>query len=244
MKVLSLLVLCALTLGAAPAYSPLPAAPKDPRIEAMVNAVSAADLRTYDMTLVNFGTRNDFSEDLHTPSRGVFAARDWIRAQFEQSAAKSGGRMTVALDTFVHAKTDRTPRPVTESSIIATLRGDAGGPTYVMSSHYDDCDGKCTDGRGTAPGADDNGSGTSAVLEAAKVMAGQRFRGTIVFAVFDGEELGLWGSQHFADELKARGVDVAANLNNDIIGSSADGQYGDSVRVFSEALPVGTKLDR
>ena len=62
-----------------------------------------------------------------------------------------------------------------------------------MSSHYDDCDGDCTNGAGTAPGADDNGSGTSAVLEAARVMAATHFRGTIVFAGFDGEELGPVG---------------------------------------------------
>jgi hypothetical protein len=112
-----------------------------------------------------------------------------------------------------------------------------------MSSHYDDCNGKCTDGRGDAPGADDNGSGTSAVIEAAKVMAATHFRGTIIFAVFDGEELGLWGSNHFAQELKHDGVDVVADLNNDIIGTPnapADSADASQVRIFSEALPTGT----
>lgn len=212
----------------------------DPRITAMVAAVSPAELRSYDTHLVGFYTRNDFSEDLNSPARGVFAARDWIKSQFDADARRSGGRMTVVLDTYLQAKTARTPRAVTESSIIATLRGDAPGPTYVMSSHYDDCDGDCTDGRGRAPGADDNGSGTSAVLEAAKIMAAHHFYGTIVFAVFDGEELGLWGSDHFARELKANGTNVVADLNNDIIGNSnAPARSPDhrTVRVFSEALP-------
>jgi hypothetical protein len=207
----------------------------------MVNAVSAADLREFDTRLVGFGTRNDFSDDLHSPTRGVFAARDWIRSQFEEIAKSSGGRMTVALDTFTHPKTERTPRDVVESSVIATLKGDEPGPTYVMSSHYDDCDGKCTDGRGVAPGADDNGSGTSAVIEAAKVMAHTRFRGTIIFATFDGEELGLWGAEHFANALKANGTDVVADLNNDIIGTPNSSADANEVRIFSEALPANAK---
>ena len=210
----------------------------------MTGAVSASDLRAIDTKLVGFGTRNDFSETSTDPARGIFAARDWIRAQFEAIAAKTGGRMTVALDTFVHPKTDRTPRAVTESSIIATLHGDAPGPTYVMSSHYDDCNGDCTDGAGNAPGADDNGSGTTAVLEAAKAMAGlAHFRGTIVFAVFDGEELGLWGAEHFAESLKEQGANVAADLNNDIIGTAnTSGPDKFVVRVFSEALPPDAKI--
>lgn len=222
-------------------YATIPAPTVDPRIAAMVNAVSAADLREFDTRLVGFGTRNDFSDDLHSPARGVFAARDWIRSQFEEIAKSSDGRMTVALDTFTHPKTERTPREVVESSVIATLKGDEPGPTYVMSSHYDDCDGKCTDGRGVAPGADDNGSGTSAVIEAAKVMARTRFRGTIIFATFDGEELGLWGAEHFANGLKANGTNVVADLNNDIIGTPNSSADANEVRIFSEALPANAK---
>jgi hypothetical protein len=116
-----------------------------------------------------------------------------------------------------------------------------------MSSHFDDCDGHCTDGAGVAPGADDNGSGVSAVIEAARVMAKTQFRGTIVFACFDGEELGLWGSDHYARELAAKRAPVLAVLNNDIIGNSlgGDGQSEPNVvRVFSEALPSGADVAR
>jgi hypothetical protein len=231
-------------LVALTAAAPISHAPVDSRIKAMVDAVSPADLHAFDTRLVAFGTRNDFSEDLNSPTRGVFAARDWIRAQFDEIAKSSDGRMTVALDTYTQPKTPRTPRDVVESSIIATLKGTVPGPTYVMSSHYDDCNGKCTDGRGVAPGADDNGSGTSAVIEAAKVMARTQFRGTIVFAVFDGEELGLWGSDHFAKELLANGTDVVADLNNDIIGAPnapAGSPDVNRVRIFSEAIPVTAK---
>ncbi len=219
--------------------------PPDPLISAMVAQVSADRLRATDTKLVGFFTRNDFSETSSTATHGVFGARDWIRAQFETIAKTSGGRMTVALDDYVQPKAARTPRAVAESSIIATLRGEEPGLIYVMSSHYDDCNGDCTNGTREAPGADDNGSGTSAVLEAARIMAPHHFRGTIIFAVFDGEELGLWGSQHYADELKAKGVAVAANLNNDIIGNSTGGNdvhEPSVIRVFSQAVPADAKL--
>ncbi len=240
MKRYAALSLCVL-LGAVPAPA------KDPGIAAMVAAVSVARLRADETKLVGFGTRNDFSETSSTATHGVFAARNWIRAQFTRIAATSGGRMTVALDTYIQPKMPFTPRAVTESSVIATLRGDEPGPIYVMSSHYDDCNGDCTNGTRVAPGADDNASGTAAVLEAARVMAPHHFRGTIVFATFDGEELGLWGSQHYAGELRSAHADVIADLNNDIIGNThgGDGMHEPGViRVFSQALPLGAVPSR
>lgn len=231
----------AAALLAIPCTAASPRSALDSRISAMTARVSASDLRAIDAKLVSFGTRNDFSETLGSPTRGVFAARDWIRGQFEAIAARSGGRMSVRLDTFVHPKMPFTPRAVTESSVIATLRGDRPGPVYVISSHYDDCNGDCTDGAGDAPGADDNGSGTSGVIEAARAMAAlAHFRGSIVFAVFDGEELGLWGAEHFSQELKEQGTQVGADLNNDIIGTpDSAGPDRNVVRVFSEAIPSG-----
>ncbi len=241
----SVLLGAAVAAGAVALASPVapaePALNADPRIATMVNAVSAQGLRSTVATLVAFHTRNDFSEKTSTADYGVFGARDWIASQFRAIAAGTNGRMTVALDTYLQPKTNRTPRAVRESSVIATLRGDAPGRTYVMSSHFDDCDGDCTDGSGIAPGADDNGSGVAAVLEAARVMAATRFRGTIVFACFDGEELGLWGSAHYARELASAAQPVLAVLNNDIIGNSVGGD-GESepnvLRVFSQALPL------
>lgn len=242
--------LFALTALAASAFTPagaandaMPPLQPDPRISAILSQVSAARLAADDRRLVGFGTRNDFSDTSSTKTHGVFAARGWIAAQFEAIAPTAHGRMTVSLDNFVQPKTPRTPRAVQESSVIATLQGSEPGRIYVMSSHYDDCNGSCTSGTGFAPGADDNGSAVSAVLEAARVMARTHFRGTIVFACFDGEELGLWGSDHYAKELAARHAPVLAVLNNDIIGDT-DGGGGlrepDVIRVFSEALPAGT----
>jgi hypothetical protein len=241
------LVLGGLLLAALGADQPMPRLTPYPPIVAMVDAVQANRLADVDARLVAFGTRNDFSERTSTRDRGVFAARDWIAARFAEIALASHGRMSVKLDTYLQPKTPRTPRAVSESSVIAELRGTAPGRTYVMSSHFDDCDGRCTDGAGTAPGADDNGSGVAAVLEAARVMAATSFQGTIVFACFDGEELGLWGSNHYARELAAHRAPVLAMLNNDIVGNSVGGDGASEpnvIRVFSEGLPDDANLER
>lgn len=217
----------------------------DPAIAAAVAKVSAQRLKADDARLVAFGTRNTFSEKLGD-QRGVFAARAWIADQFREIAKASHGRMTVAYDTYVQ-KPDgrRIVRDVEISSVVATLRGDEpGGRTYVISSHYDSRNTDVDDATRDAPGADDNGSGTAAVLEAARVLAGVPTHATIIFATYDSEEQGLFGSAHHAAALKAAGVDVQGDLNNDIIGASV-GDQGQknpgTVRIFSEALAAGAR---
>jgi hypothetical protein len=226
-----------------PAASAAQAPAPDPAIGAIVAKVSAERLQAADTKLVGFGTRNTFSEKLGD-QRGVFAARAWIADQFREIAKASQGRMTVAYDTHVHAADGkRVPRDVEISSVIATLRGDEpGGRTYVMSSHYDSRNSDNADITQDAPGADDNGSGTAAVIEAARVMAALPTHATVIFATYDSEEQGLLGSAHHAAALKAAGVDVEGDLNNDIIGASV-GDQGEKnpglVRIFSEALAAG-----
>jgi len=226
-----------------PAASAAQAPAPDPAIGAIVAKVSAERLQAADTKLVGFGTRNTFSEKLGD-QRGVFAARAWIADQFREIAKASQGRMTVAYDTHVHAADGkRVPRDVEISSVIATLRGDEpGGRTYVMSSHYDSRNSDNADITQDAPGADDNGSGTAAVIEAARVMAALPTHATVIFAAYDSEEQGLLGSAHHAAALKAAGVDVEGDLNNDIIGASV-GDQGEKnpglVRIFSEALAAG-----
>src|SRR5689334_11801856 len=226
------------TLIAASADAAPPQTP-DPAIAAAVAKVSAEHLRAIDTRLVAFGTRNTFSEKLGD-KRGVFAARSWIADQFREIAKTSHGRMTVDYDGYVQkADGKRIPRDVEISSVIATLKGDEpGGRTYVMSSHYDSRNSDNADSTLDAPGADDNGSGTSAVLEAARVMADLPTHATVIFATYDSEEQGLLGSAHHAAALKAAGVDVQGDLNNDIVGASV-GDQGEknpgTLRIFSEA---------
>jgi hypothetical protein len=225
------------------------APPLDPAIAAAIARVSPAALRAIDERLVAFGTRNTLSER-EGPRRGVFAARDWIAARFRQIAATSGGRMTVTLDSYTQPAdpAKRAPRAVVVSSVIATLKGDdPTGRTIVMSSHYDSRVTDVNDAVKDAPGADDNGSGTAAVLEAARVLAALPLHATVVFACFDGEEQGLLGSAHFAHVLHDAGVPVEGDLNNDIVGASIgdDGRKrDDELRIFSEAIPHGADVRR
>ncbi len=215
----------------------------DRRIAALVAQVSAQRLQANDDRLVAFGTRNLFSERLGSRRRGVLPARDWIADQFRSISKGGGRRLAVALDEYVQPKTPRTPRDVLVSSVIATLPGDdPNRGSIVISSHFDSRNSDGNDETRDAPGANDNGSGTSAVLEAARVLARSHFPATLVFACFDGEEQGLFGSDHFAKTLSARGMRVEANLNDDIIGTSYahDGTQTPSLaRLFSEALPAG-----
>jgi hypothetical protein len=228
-------------MSVAHAAAPEPA--RDPAIADAVAKVSAERLKAYDTQLVAFGTRNTFSGD-QGGKRGVFAARAWIADQFRDIAKASHGRMTVDFDSYVQkADGKRVPRDVEISSVVATLKGDEpGGRTYVMSSHYDSRNSDNADSTLDAPGADDNGSGTSAVLEAARVLAGLPLHATVIFATYDAEEQGLFGSAHHAAALKAAGVDVQGDLNNDIVGASV-GDQGEknpgTVRIFSEAIANG-----
>jgi hypothetical protein len=233
----------------APEPAHLPPPPLDPQIVAALARISATELRATDERLVAFGTRSTFS-DRAPAGRGVFAARSYLVQRFRELERTSGGRLSVALDSYEQPAdpAKRIPRAVEISSVIATLKGDdPSGRTYVMSSHYDSRNSDNDDGVADAPGADDNGSAVSAVLEAARVLASVRLHATVVFACFDAEEQGLYGSGHFAKRLAADAVDVEGDLNNDIIGASVgdDGvRRPDVVRIFSEALPPGTDLSR
>ena len=164
-------------LGAVlPARADVPAPPLDPAIVTALGQVSPQQLRATDERLVGFGTRSTFSEKTDSPRRGVFAARAHLVERFREIARRSGGRMTVALDTYTQTADPqrRIPRDVVISSVIATLKGDEpGSRTYVMSSHYDSRNTDNNDGVHDAPGADDNGSATAAVVESS-ARAGRR----------------------------------------------------------------------
>jgi hypothetical protein len=222
----------------------LPKPSVDPVIVRAIAEISPDRLRDIDSHLVAFGTRSTFSEHAG-PRRGVFAARDWIAARLRSIARETHGRMTVTDDSYTQpADGKAVPRDVEISSVIATLRGDEpGSRTYVMSSHFDSRDSSVSDAVKDAPGADDNASGTAAVLEAARVLARIPLHATLVFATFDAEEQGLFGSAHFARSLSAAGTAVEGDLNNDIIGASI-GPTGERnpnvVRIFSEALAAGS----
>jgi hypothetical protein len=192
--------------------------------------------------LVAFGTRHTLSSQTD-PARGIGAARDWLQAQFQAAAAASGGRMTVELQSFVQPPGARNPEPVTVTNVVATLHGTVSpGRVHVVSGHYDSRVTDVLNFTADAPGADDDASGVAVVLELARVFAGRPTESTIVFVAFAGEEQGLFGSTHFAAQLKAAGTAVAAMFSNDIVGASQawDGTPPDprTVRLFVEGVPT------
>ena len=235
-------------IGDAPRSTAQPAPPgltqpPSPVVRAITRDIKARRIERSVRKLVSFGTRHTLSSQ-DDPKRGIGAARDWIYRQMQRSAAASGGRMTVERQSFVQPPGERNPDPVTVTNVVATLKGTqpaSSGRTYVISGHYDS---RCTDvldATCDAPGADDDASGVSAVLELARVMAKRRFDATLVFMAVAGEEQGLYGSTHYAEQAKQAGTDIEGMFTNDIVGSST-GDQGQrdpfTVRVFSEGIPT------
>jgi hypothetical protein len=212
-------------------------------ISSIVREIDAKNIESTIRQLVSFGTRNTLS-DQNDPKRGIGAARDWLYAEFLKAAEASGGRMTVEKQSFEQPKAQRIPQPTVLTNIVATLKGTQPESTervYVVSGHYDSMCNSPTDAKCDAPGANDDASGTAAVLEMARVMAKYQFDATIVFMAVPGEEQGLLGAAHFAEAAKQKATNVEAMFTNDIIGNTLGGngvRDRGTVRVFSEGVPT------
>ncbi len=181
--------------------------------------------------LVSFGTRHTLSSQTD-PRRGIGASVRWAEAQMK----KLGLETLQTCDTVT--KLPRIPTPTKVCNAVAIQRGtERPNDVVIITGHIDSRVSDPMNATADAPGANDDGSGTAAVLEAARVLSKHKFPGTIVYAALSGEEQGLNGGKILADYAKAQGWNVIANLNNDIIGNScgSDGVCNDKqVRVFSE----------
>jgi hypothetical protein len=239
-----LLLIAALGACAFPAFSqprrtpPSAQAAAPAPLRAIADEVSEAKLRATVERLVRFGTRHTLSARDH-PTRGIGAALNWTESEFRRFARDCGGCLTIVRpsDTVTNR---RIPTPTLVENVIAIQRG-TGDPNRVViiTGHIDSRVTDPMNATSDAPGANDDGSGTAAVIEAARVLSRHRFAGTIVYAALSGEEQGLNGGKILADYARAQGWQVVANLNNDIIGNScgSDGVCDDAnVRVFSEGL--------
>jgi Zn-dependent M28 family amino/carboxypeptidase len=224
--------------------------PRQPDIARVVAEINAGNIERTIRKLVSFGTRNTLSAQ-DNPTRGIGAARDWLYAEFLKISENSGGRMTVEKQSFEQAagKYQRIARPTVLTNVVATLRGTqpaSENRMYVVSGHYDSMCTSPTDAECDAPGANDDASGTAAVLEMARVMSKYKFDATIVFMTVAGEEQGLVGSTYFAEQAKQKNLDIEAMFTNDIIGSSLGGngvRDRRTVRVFSEGVPSSETTD-
>ena len=201
--------------------------------------VSQAELRSTITTLVGFGTRHTLSNTT-SETRGIGAARRYAAARFAAFSRDCGGCLTIETPSKMMTS-NRILVPAEIVDVLAIQKG-SGDPdrVVIISGHIDSRNSDPMDAKGDAPGANDDASGTAAVIEAARVLSKQKFAATIVYAVLSGEEQGLLGGKVLAETAKAKGWRVQAVLNNDIVGNShgSGGARDDkTVRVFSE----GTK---
>ncbi len=198
--------------------------------------VSPARLRSDVASLVSFGTRHTLSS-ADDPKRGIGAARRWAEGEFRKTSAACGDCLEIALPENT-VTGERMPKPVKIVDVVAIQRGtERPNEVVIVQGHIDSRVTDVMNFTADAPGANDDGSGTALVLEAARVLSKRKFPTTIVYAVLTGEEQGLFGGKLLAQYAKQQGWTVKAVLNNDIVGNTrgSDGVIDNThVRVFSE----------
>ena len=216
---------------------------KDERIYEISTAPSAYRIETDIKKLVSFGTRNTLS-DTSSTSRGIGAARRWIKAEFDKISAACGGCLEVYYHrTLAPAEGNRR---ITEDTWIVNVVAVQKGTRYpnryvIMSGDIDSRASSSTDATTDAPGANDNASGIAGTLEAARVLTKYQFPNSIIYTGLSGEEQGLFGGKYLAATAKEENWDIIGILNNDMIGNieGIDGVIDNtSFRVFSEPTSV------
>jgi hypothetical protein len=232
-------LIAAFAVLALPLLAAAAPAPSHPELTAIAGEVRQERLQATIQRLVAFGTRHTLS-DRTSNTRGIGAAERWTASEFEAMSKACGGCLEIQVpkQTFTGR---RVPNPTEIGAILAIQKGTSDPDRVVVISGH--IDSRVTDpmnAKDDAPGANDDGSGTAAVIEAARVLSKHKFPATIVYAVLEGEEQGLYGGKVLAAYAKSRGWRVEADLNNDIVGNThgASGVVDRAhVRVFSE----GTK---
>ena len=219
---------------------------RDPALAATIADISAARIRETDSALVSFGTRHTMSDTLSN-TRGIGAARRYLFAKLTGYSKACGGCLRVEYDPALLEMRGHPDHPmVNVVNVLAWLPGRDTGRVLVMGGHYDSCVCGRTDlgplarfeATQDAPGADDDGSGTSAVVELARVFSKRFPRGlatSVIFVAYSGEEEGLYGSAHLAQRLHAAGYQVVSAFTDDIVGNvvADDGTVDStSVRIF------------
>ncbi|MEP1152550.1 MAG: M28 family metallopeptidase [Balneola sp.] len=200
-------------------------------------APSAERIENDIQTLVNFGTRHTLSDTV-SDTRGIGAARRWIKSEFDRISAACDGCLEVFYVSDVISGQRRIPDPVNIVNVVAIQRGTADSNRFVMMSG--DIDSRVSDpldGVSDSPGANDNASGMAGVIESARILTQYEFPGSIMYVGLSGEEQGLFGGQILAEHAVEQGWRIKAVLNNDMIGNikGINGVINNTTaRVFSE----------
>jgi len=215
----------------------------DPRMYDIVNNVSAKRIESDIRTLACFGTRNTFSDTL-SDTRGIGAARRWIKAEFDKISEACGGCLEVFYqkDLVTKEMGRRIPKDAYVVNVVAVLRGTEYPNSYaIMSGDIDSRASNTMNFEIDAPGANDNASGMAGTIEAARVLSKYNFKHSIAFVGLSGEEQGLFGGRGLANYAKENEWEIAGVLNNDMIGNieGVDGVIDNrTFRIFSEPTPA------
>ena len=234
---------CLVIPGRAQGQQVLVGTRRNTQVEAILADISADRIEATIRKLAGFGTRHTLSDPEH-PTRGIGAARRWIKGELDGYARDSGGRLIVEEDSFIQPPAARVPKPTTLVNLVAILPGDQPASRdrwIVVSGHYDSIPRPPSDAEGDAPGANDDASGTAISMELARVMSKHHFDATLVFLAVPGEEQGLLGATHWAEKAKAERRNIEAMLTDDIVGNTQGGngvRDNRRLRVFSEGVPA------
>ena len=215
----------------------------DTRYYDIIDAVSPDRLEADITKLVGFGTRNTLSDTI-SDTRGIGAARRWIKSEFDKISKDCAGCLEVYFQRNLVTKEEsrRIPQDTWVVNVIAIQRGTKFPNRYIiMSGDIDSRVSSGTDATSDSPGANDNASGMAGSIEAARILSKYQFASSIVYAGLSGEEQGLFGGRDMAKKAKDQGWDIIGILNNDMIGNieGVDGVIDNrSFRIFSEPTPV------
>lgn len=213
------------------------------KIYDIIDGVSASRIEQDIKRLVGFGTRHTLSDTL-SKSRGIGAARRWIKAEFDQISSDC----TDCLEVF-YQKNHYTPKdgnrivkPVWINNVVAIQRGTTHPNRFIIMSG--DIDSRVSDPNNysdDSPGANDNASGMAGTIEAARVLSKYSFENSVIYVGLAGEEQGLFGGKGLAEYAQEKGWEIIGILNNDMIGNiqGVDGVIDNrSFRIFSEPVPA------
>ncbi|MEM7664481.1 MAG: M28 family peptidase [Pseudomonadota bacterium] len=209
--------------------------------------VSEERLRADMDKIVSFGTRHTLSSQTD-PERGIGAAVNWALDEFRRIGSRCDDCLDVqSVERVIEPDGRRIPEPTLIRNAVAIQRGsERPDEVIIVQGHYDSRVTDPLNGTDDAPGANDDGSGSVMILEAARILSQREYPSTIIYALLTGEEQGLYGARILADWVEEQGMTVKGVLNNDMIGSAcgSDGYCEPSyVRVFSEGLRADSTAD-
>ena len=214
----------------------------DQRLYNIIEAVSADRIEKDITTLANFGTRHTLSDTLSN-TRGIGAARRWIKKEFENISKDCNNCLEVSFqkNLIKSGVNQRITKDVWVVNVVAIQRGNKYPNRYIiMSGDIDSRVSDPNDFTSNSPGANDNASGMAGTIEAARVLSKYQFESSIIYLGLSGEEQGLFGGQGFANHAKEKGWEIIGVFNNDMIGNiqGVDGIISNTdFRIFSEPVP-------